>query len=179
MVTMTNPTSVSSDGTRRVLWIEGGANDPANLTTEDFASALDVSLYLVHGQDGFNGQRPQDAVTDNRQGSSESRTRPGRKNPSLSIRYVWNAADPADDEARLALTEGASGGFVQLFQVPEDYDPATDGAYDGFPYTYWPVTLGVQERMPEEVNAVDRINQGCFITGPVVDGVVGGEASGA
>jgi hypothetical protein len=37
------------------------------------------------------------------------------------------------------------------------------------------VKLGAQDVVPEEVNAVDRINQGTFITGPVVYGeVVGG-----
>src|SRR5690606_35294208 len=119
---------------------------------------LDLSLYLVHGADGFNGAVPQDSIPDNRQGSSQSRTRPGRKNPTLSIRYVFNDAEATENEAKLELTEGVSGAFVQVFQVPEDYDPEADGDYDGFSYRYWPRTLGAQDELPEEVNAVDRIN---------------------
>lgn len=174
---MTNPASVSSDGTRRVVWIPGGALVPAAVTPEELSAptSLDVSLYLVHGADGFNGTVPQDSIPDNRQGTSQSQALPGRKNPSLSVRYVFNDAEPTDNEAKLELTEGAAGAFVQLFQVPEDYDPDTDGDYAGFSYRYWPVKLGAQDVVPEEVNAVDRINQGTFITGPVVYGeVVGG-----
>lgn len=171
---MTNPASVSSDGTRRVVWIPGGAADPENVSSDELSSgsSLDVSLYLVHGADGFNGQVPQDTIPDNRQGTSQSRTRPGRKNPTLSVRYVFNDDTPADNEAKLELLEGTAGAFVQIFQVPEDYDPATDGDYAGFSYRYWPGALGAQDELPEEVNAVDRINQGVFITGPVVRGVV-------
>lgn len=176
-MTMTNPASVSSDGTRRIVWLEGGATDPSNVQPEDLAGGLDVSLYLVHGADGFNGQIPQDPIPDNRQGTSQSRTRGGRKNPTLSVRYVFNDGDDAENEAKLELLEGTAGAFVQIFQVPEDYDPATDGDYDGFSYRYWPVTLGAQDELPEEINAVDRINQPCFVTGSVVRGIVGGSGS--
>lgn len=171
------PASVSSDGTRRVVWIPGGALDPENVTPEELSAptSLDVSMYLVHGADGFNGTVPQDTIQDPRQGSSQLFTKPGRKNPTLSIRYVFNDAEPTDNEAKLELVEGASGAFVQLFQVPEDYDPETDGDYAGFTYRYWPVQLGEQDVMPEEANLPDRINQGTFISGPVRYGtVVGG-----
>lgn len=171
---MTNPASVSSDGTRRVVWLddEDAPIDDAQITVDELAAGLDVSLYLVHGADGFNGQVPQDAVEDNRQGTSQSRSLPGRKNPSLSVRYVFNDAEPADNEAKLTLTEGKRGRFVQLFQVAEDYDADLDGGYEGFSYRVWPVQLGVQDELPEEVNQVDRINQGTFITGRITRGVV-------
>lgn len=175
-MSMTNPASVSSDGTRRIVWlpVADAPADPTAISTIELADGLDVSLYLVHGADGFNGTVPQDPIPDNRQGTSQSFTRPGRKNPTLSIRYVFNDAVPAENEAKLQLVEGAKGAFVQLFQVAEDYDADTDGGYDGFSYRYWPVQLGAQDELPEEVNAVDRINQGTFITGQVVRGVVGG-----
>jgi len=171
-MSMTNPASVSSDGTRRVVWVEGGVADPENVQSTDLASGLDLSLYLVHGVDGFNAQRSQDSIPDNRHGSSQSFARPGRKNPTLSIRYLFNDDVPGDNEAKLELTEGASGAFVYLYQVPEDYDPATDGDYSGFSYEYWPVTLGEQAPMPEEANQLDRINQTAFIAGKVLSGVV-------
>ena len=169
---MTNPASVSSDGTRRIVWLDGGAADPTAVTTGELTFGFDASLYLVHGADGFNGTIPQDAVPDNRQGSSQSRQLPGRKNPTLSIRYVFNDAVPTENEAKLELVEGTAGAFVQLLQVPEEYDADVDGSYATFTYRYWPVRLGSQDEMPEEINQVDRINQGTFITGTVVRGTI-------
>lgn len=171
-MSMTIPASVSSDGTRRTVWIEGGAADPANVSTGELAGGLDLSFYLTHGADGFNSQRSQAAISDNRQGSSQDFQKPGRKSPTLSIRYTFNDDVPADNEAKLELTAGKSGAFVHLFQVPEDYDAATDGDYAGFTYEYWPVQLGEQAPMPEEANMIDRINQSVFVNGPVVEGVV-------
>lgn len=171
---MTNPASVSSDGTRRIVWLAEAdlPADPTAIADVELDRGLDVSLYLVHGADGFNGTIPQDSVPDNRQGTSQSRSKPGRKNPALSIRYVFNDETPSENEAKLELVEGAKGAFVQLFQVPEDYDASTDGGYADFTYRYWPVQLGAQDELPEEVNAVDRINQGTFVTGQIVRGTV-------
>lgn len=169
---MTNPASVSSDGTRRVVWVPGGVADPEAPTVGELASGLDVSLYLVHGADGFNGAVAQDQIPDNRQGSSFNRTLPGRKNATLSIRYVINDDEPTDNEAWLELTENEVGDFVQLFQVPEDYESDTDGGYADFVSRTWPSKLGYQDRMPEEANQVDRCNQAVSVTGPVVYGTV-------
>lgn len=167
------PASVSSDGTRRTVWLVGGATDPANVTTAELAAGLDLSFYLVHGADGFNAGRSQAQIPDNRQGSSQDFQKPGRKSPTLSVRYTFNDDEPLENEAKLELLEGTVGAFVHLFQVPEDYDPATDGDYAGFAYEYWPSQLGEQAPLPEEVNAVDRINQSVSVTGKVVSGVVG------
>lgn len=167
-MSMTIPASVSSDGTRRTVWIENGAADPENVTTGELAGGLDLSFYLVHGADGFNTQRSQAAISDNRQGSSQDFQKPGRKSPTLAIRYIFNDDVPADNEAKLELTEGTSGAFVHIMQVPEDHE----GSYVGFSYEYWPVQLGEQFPMPEEANALDRINQSTFVTGAVVAGVV-------
>jgi len=166
------PASVSSDGTRRTIWIENGAPDPESVTIGDIAGGDDLSMYFTHGADGFNAAKSQAAISDNRQASSQDFQKPGRKSPTLSIRYVFNDDEPTDNAAKLELTEGKSGAFVHLFQVPEDYDPDTDGGYAGFSYEYWPVQLGEQAPMPEEANAVDRINQAVFVNGAVVSGVV-------
>lgn len=171
-MTMTNPSSVSSDGTRRIVWVPDGVDDPENVTTGELASGLDLSLYLVHGVDGFNGVVNQDQIPDNRQGTSQNFTKPGRKNATLSIRYVVNDDEPSENEAWLELEEGEKGAFVQIFQVPEDYDPDTDGGYAGFVCRTWPAELGIQDRMPEEQNQVDRVNQAVSITGQVVYGTV-------
>jgi len=171
------PASVSSDGTRRTVWLAGGATDPAEVTSAELGLGLDLSFYLVHGADGFNAARSQASIPDNRQGSSQDFTKPGRKSPTLSIRYVFNDDDPTENEAKLELVEGTEGAFVHLFQVPEDYDPTTDGDYAGFSYEYWPVTLGEQAPLPEESNAVDRINQTTYVSGPIVPGVVDGAGS--
>lgn len=166
------PASVSSDGTRRTVWLAGGAADPENVEAGELALGLDLSFYLVHGADGFNTARAQAQISDNRQGSSQDFQKPGRKSPTLSIRYVFNDTVPTENEAKVELVEGAIGAFVHLFQVPEVYDPATDGDYTGFSYEYWPVQLGEQAPLPEEANALDRINQTVSVTGKVVTGVV-------
>src|SRR5690606_26663505 len=132
----------------------------------------DLSMYLVHGADGFNAAKSQAPIPDNRQGSSQDLQKPGRKSPTLSIRYVFNYDEPTENEAKLELSEGESWAFAHLCQVPEDYDADLDGGYQGFSYEYWPVQLGEQAPMPEEANAVDRINQSVFVTGAVVTGTV-------
>lgn len=166
------PASVSSDGTRRTVWLEGGAEDPEGVLAAELAAGLDLSFYLVHGADGFNAGRSQAQISDNRQGSSQDFQKPGRKSPTLSIRYTFNDEEPTENEAKVELVENTVGAFVHLFQVPEDYDPATDGDYAGFSYEYWPGQLGEQAPLPEEANAIDRINQTVSVTGKVVSGTV-------
>lgn len=169
---LTVPASVSSDGTRRTVWLTTKPTDLTAITAAELTAGLDLSFYLVHGSDGFNFAKSQAAIDDNRQGSSQNFQRPGRKSPTLSIRYTFNEETPAENEAALELAEGLTGWFVHLYQVPEDYDPETDGGYAGFTYEVIPATLGEQARMVEEQNAVDRINQAVTISGRIVAGKV-------
>lgn len=168
------PAAVSSDGTRRQLWwdAEDLPSDPENLTTADVAAAVDLSFYLVSGADGFNLSRPQDQISDSRQGSSQNFQIPGRENPTLSIRYTFNDEEPGDNVAKLTLVRDAVGAFAEIYQVPEDYDPDTDGDYEGFTYVYVPSRLGIPEVMRQEANALDRINQPVSITGKIVGGTI-------
>src|SRR5690606_40144187 len=165
-----------SDGTRRQLWWDKDElpTDPDHLTAENCAAATDLSFYLVSGADGFNLSRPQDQIADSRQGSSQNFSRPGRENPTLSIRYSFNDEEPNENEAKLTLTRDAEGAFAEIYQVPEDYDPDTDGDYSGFSYVYIPSRLGIQEVMRQEANQIDRINQPVSITGRIVEGVIDG-----
>jgi len=171
-MSMTIPASVSSDGTRRTVWIPDGADDPENVTAAEIEAGTDLSYYLVDNSDGFNLDIPQDSIPDNRQGTSQNLSLPGRKNPSLTIQYGFNESSADDNAAKTALTEGTRGAFVHLLQVPEDYDPTTDGYYATYTYRYVPAKLGVQNIVPTATNAKDRISQGVFIDGAIVDGTV-------
>lgn len=155
------PASVSVEGTRRVVFIEGGVADIDNITITEVDSGDNVSCYITGS--GWQPSRDQQVIADPRLCSSQDFERPGRKSASLTLQYTYNLGTPADDEARLALVEGASGVLVNVLQKPEDDEDIEVGDW----YEAWPVSLGEQQPLPPEANSVDRINQRAFVTGPV------------
>lgn len=156
------PASVASDGTRRVIFVPAVADINA-ITIAEITAADNVSCYLTG--DGWTPSGEQATIPDPRLCSTTDFERPGRKTKSLTVRYVFNLDNPTDDEARLALTEGTQGVFVNVLQRVSSVEgdlPATGDWYEA-----WPVQLGEQMVMPAEANAVDRIEQRAFVTGPV------------
>lgn len=155
------PASVSAEGTRRVVFVEGGVADRSAVTLGEVAGGDELSCYLT-GQ-GWQPTRDQASIADDRYCASQSFERPGRKSAGLTLQYVWNGAEPGDDVARLTLTAGVSGDLVHILQKPEDEDNFTVGDF----YEVWPIVAGEQVVMPPEQNSVDRIQQKVFVTGPV------------
>jgi hypothetical protein len=160
-VTLVLPASVPVEGTRRVVFIEGGVADIEEITIGEIESGEDVSCYVTAS--GWQPSGDQAVITDARLCSTQDLQRGGRKTKGLSLQYTYNLADPTDDEARLALTEGASGVIVNVVQKSEDEDVVEIGDW----YEAWPVTLGEQMLMPPETNAIDRLSQIAFVTGDV------------
>ncbi len=160
-MSMVLPASVPVEGTRRYVWIEGGPADINAITLTEINAGDDVSCYITG--DGWQPTGDQAFITDSRACTTQDIQRFGRKTKGLAIRYVYNLNDPTDDEARLALTEGASGVLVSILQKPEEEDEYEVGDW----YQAWPATLGEQTVMPAETNAVDRINQQVAVTGKV------------
>ena len=156
---MTIPASVPVDGTRKVSFLSAVAA-PAAVTAVEATAGKDLSCYLTG--DGWQPTGDQAVVPDNRLCATQTFELPGRKTKSLSVRYVFNLDVPADDEARIALAEGAKGYVLNRLQVDSD-----DAYALGDWYELWPVTAGEPMVMPAEQNAVDRIDQKLFVTGPV------------
>lgn len=154
------PASVPVDGTRRVKFVETIAA-PAAMTVAEVTAGDDIGCYLTG--DGWNPSGDQQTITDSRLCSPTDYEQPGRKSEALSIRYVFNLGTPADDVARLTLPEGTTGYLVNGLQKDSDEAWAADDWYEA-----WPIKAGVQRVLPSEANAVDRIDQKVFITGPVV-----------
>lgn len=160
-MSMVLPASVPVEGTRRYIWIEGGAADINAITLGELIAGVDVSCYITG--DGWQPTGDQAFITDARACTTQDIQRFGRKTKGLAIRYVYNLNEPTEDEARLALAEGSTGDLVSILQKPEEDEDYEVGDW----YQAWPSQLGEQMPMPAETNAVDRINQQVAVTGKV------------
>lgn len=159
---LNQPASVPVDGYTKVAILTTAADTAAvKLTEANAVSTTDVSCYLTG--DGWVTTGDQGTITDSRLCSTQDYEQPGRKTGvGLTVRYTFNLEEPTDDEARLALEEGTKGIAVKRVQKP-----AEDAFAVGDWYEAWPFTAGEQKVLPPEANAVDRIEQKLFITGPV------------
>ncbi|MGG7450555.1 hypothetical protein ACQ3HE_06660 [Plantibacter auratus] len=157
------PASVPVDGNTKVVLLTTAADTEAiKLTEANASSSTDISCYLTG--DGWATTGDQGTITDSRLCTIQDFEQPGRETGvGLTIRYTFNLDVPADDEARLALEKGTTGVAVKRVQKPADEAFAVGDWYEA-----WPYTAGVQRVMAPEANAVDRIEQKLFITGPVV-----------
>lgn len=157
---MGSPASVPVDGNTKVSILSAVA-DPAAVTVPEAVAGKDISCYLT--SDGWAPAGDQGSITDSRLCSTQDFEQPGRKTGvGLTVRYVFNLDEPTDDEARLALAEGTKGYAIKRTQKPNEDDFETGDWYE-----LWPFTAGEQKVLPPEANAVDRIEQKLFITGPV------------
>lgn len=159
---MSTPASVPVDGNTKVVIAPTVADQDAITVAEATgAGVTDISAYLT--SDGWAPTGDQGSIVDSRLATTQDFEQPGRKTGvGLTIRYVFNLEVPADDEARLALIEGTKGVAIKRTQKPYGDALAADDWYEA-----WPFTAGEQKVMAAEANAVDRIEQKLFITGPV------------
>lgn len=151
------PSAVPSMGTRRVVFIPGPR--PATLTAAAVNAADNISCYLT--RTGWQPTKDQATITDSRYCSAQDFELPGAKTRSLMLQYTFNLNEPTEDEARIALAEGAEGTLVHFVQIEEDADEFATG--DWYEDVY--VRMGSQDIVNVEDNAVDRINQKAFIRG--------------
>jgi len=161
MAFMDPPASVSSDGTRRGVWIEGGVANINAITIAEILSGTDVSCYLT--VPGWDPSEDQATITDSRRCTSTDIQVPGRKSASPTLEYTFNLDEPTEDVARLALTERSTGVFVDILQKPEEDEDIAVGDW----YRAFPLKLGAQVPSASATNALDRINQKAFLVGPV------------
>lgn len=156
---LTLPAAVPSMGTRRVVFIPTAADINA-IKLSEITSGENISCYLTR-QGGWQPTGDQATIADSRYCSAQDFELPGTKTRTLSVQYTFNLNEPAADEARLALTEGTTGILVHFLQVDQDADAFAVGDW----YEAVPVTMGMQNVVAVEDNAVDRITQKAFITG--------------
>lgn len=156
----TLPASVPVDGTRTVSFLTAVAA-PAAVTVAEANAGKIISCYLTG--DGWQPTGDQAVVQDDRLCETQSFELPGRKTKSLTVRYVFNLDTPTDDVARLNMAEGTKGWALNRLQADSDDAYAASDWYE-----LWPVTCGEQMILPAEANAVDRIEQKLFVTGPVL-----------
>jgi hypothetical protein len=156
---MTQPASVTFDGTDLVLWVPTlGDPDFPTHTELTAGTVVDLSCYL--SDTGWAPALTEAAVTDNRLCSSTDFQRPGRKGYALPMMYVFNPDVPADDEARLALTEGSEGYIVERPAVP--FDTAIAG---GDLVDVYPVVLGAQQPAGRTANNPWLMQQQAYLRG--------------
>lgn len=149
------PKGIKTAGTRRVLFVAGGVADKNAITVAEATAAENVSCYLTQ----FNQTADQASIQDRRYCSSQVFEIPGEKTKSLQVSYTFNLAEPTDDEARLALTEGSRGTLIRFLQKDEDDDSfEADDWYDAVD-----IEAGEQFVIDGEDNALDRIQQKMFI----------------
>lgn len=154
----TIPKSVKSSGTRRVLFVLGGVANKAAITKTEALAAENLSCYLTR-QGGFEQGGEQQTIADDRYCSSQSFEVPGTKQKTLQVQYVFNLNEPTEDEARLALAEGAKGTIIRFFQKDEDDDTFDVGDW----YDAVDVECGEPVAVEGEDNAVDKIRQKLFV----------------
>lgn len=158
-MTFTLPAAVPSMGTRRVLF-HPAVTDITKIKLSEATAADNLSCYLTR-QNGWAPTGDQAVINDGRYCSSQDFELPGTKTRQLNLQYTFNLDVPADDVARLTLLEGTVGILQHFLQKADGDETFALGDW----YEAVPVRLGMQNIVPVEDNAVDRINQRAFITG--------------
>lgn len=160
---MANIPSTPADGARRLIFTSALANPAAPTLAElNSGSNVDISCYLT--SDGWNPGLEEATITDGRFCDTETYARPGRTSRSLSITYITNPDDDEFDEAAETLVRGVRGFFV--LRTGPDFDAAWAATTQKV--DVWPVQMGEQSDVVDGENAVLKITQGAFPTGPVL-----------
>lgn len=159
---MTEPASVASDGMLKVVFcrVMGDPTSPG-IHEVTAGTAVDLSCYFT--DEGYNPSLDEQTVVDNRLCSRKTFQRPGRSQDSLDVVYVYNILEPADDLARINLTEQTTGFLV--LRWGQDFEDAFEIA-DVVDVV--PVICGVQMKGKPVSNQVLTISQKMFIPAPGV-----------
>lgn len=157
---MTEPASVISDGMVKVVFVTSIADpDAPNALELNDPTGLDLSCYLT--DTGWAPAMSEDTVTDPRLCSTETFTRPGRNQTTIPLVYVYNPADPAQDEARITLVNRATGFLAARWGVDHETPFAAGDIVD-----IYPVQLGKPNKQGATANTPLTIMQTAFVRAP-------------
>lgn len=157
---MTQPASVTFDGTDLLLWVPSlDSIEFPGLSELTDPTTLDLSCYMT--DTGWAPALTEAGITDNRLCSSTDFSGPGRKSYEFPLMYVFNPENPAEDEARLTLTENSLGFFVERPGVPFD-QPVTAGDL----VRCYAVKLGRQHEAGRTANQPWVIQQQAYLRPP-------------
>lgn len=157
---MTQPASVTFDGTDLVLWVPSLESiDFPGLSELQDGTVLDMSCYFT--DTGWAPTLTEAEATDNRLCSTDDYGAPGRKKYALPLMYVFNPEDPTQDEARIALVENTLGYFVERPGVPFDQPLAA-----GDLVRCYAVKLGRQHEAGRTANQPWVIQQQAYLRPP-------------
>ncbi|ATO14689.1 hypothetical protein CO540_13325 [Micromonospora sp. WMMA2032] len=161
------PVSVPTDGTMRVDFVTTIADltAPKAATELGAVSSQELAGYITG--DGWSPSGEQATVTDERLATTQTFEQPGRKTKSLTVTYVHNPDDAANNEAYLTLTEGVKGYLVVRWGVPRGQAWAAADIVD-----VWPITAGEPMKNYNGANSVHTVTQRLFVTGDVVTDAV-------
>lgn len=153
------PTSVPSDGTLRVDFVVTLTDQAAPKLTELDAVTSQVLSGYITG-DGWQPSGEQATVADERLATTQTFEQPGRESVSLTLVYVHNPDDPANNEAYTTLTKDAVGFIVARTGVPRAQVWAIGDLVD-----VWPVKAGRAYKNFNGANSVHTATQKLFVTG--------------
>lgn len=163
---MSQPISISADGSLKVAWVPTIA-DVENPTQAELTagSVIDLSCYLTAG--GFTPNTDEQVITDDRLCSRQTFERPGRFTDTLEVMYVHNPDSAGNNVAYTTLAYLTSGYIVSRWGVDYETAFATGDIVDVIP-----AQAGIQRKSPPEANSVLKVAQKIFITGEVQRDVV-------
>jgi len=141
----------------RFLPTISGAAGP---TVAEWAAGTDLTYYFT--SDGWNPGGDQATVTDDRLTARQTFELPGKVGDTLDVVYTENQTDATANAARTTLAQDQKGFIVDRRGIAKGTAAATTQKC-----TVRPVWCGVQREMAAEANAMFKVGQKLFITGPV------------
>jgi hypothetical protein len=146
------PESVNSDDNLRITVTE--------LTDNPLSAAiLAAGIDLTYSLKTWNLAETQDTVEDKRLSLSQNLKRPGRKNVTLEVQYVFGHVD---DVAAATLVEGFEGHATVRYSVDNATDWAAAQVADVVRFK-----AGAQRKDAPVENGVQTITQELYVTGVV------------
>jgi hypothetical protein len=152
---------MSTNGTILALFVEAIAA-PAAPTDDELTAGTVVDLSCYITGDGLATETSENSVEDPRLCSKQIFEARGDFSNSLELTYVYNTTSEPDDEARTALTPGATGFIVLRYGLDSDEPIAVGDLVD-----VYPVEMGAQRKNTPARNSVHTITQKPFVTGAV------------
>jgi hypothetical protein len=155
-MTVVIPDGVVADGQVKVLWVPTIA-DTTQPTVDELTGVGVIDLSCFLSSDGLATSADEQTITDERLCSTQTFTKPGRFTRGLQVKYVYDqqAAPNTDtNEAYETMKHLTDGYVVQRWGL--DYETAVTA---GDIVDVWPVTCGVQLKLPPEANTTLKVQQ--------------------